>query len=126
MENFLTDPELINDVELQEIQNLKKRHIKFTYIEKQNKDLQRRITDLETSLGINKQIIGALIDATQNQDNQSTFQIFQKEIAVVYQQLQDYYLERDGSAASHLINEQIKEELSQRESHTQKVLEATI
>lgn len=54
MEKFLTDPELINDVELQEIQNLKKRNIKFNYLEQQNRDLQRRITDLETSLGINK------------------------------------------------------------------------
>ena len=62
---ILTDPELEkNEPGDREQLNIVKKNLKIKFLEKENDDLNNRVGDLETSLGINKQIIAALLDAS--------------------------------------------------------------
>ena len=62
MEKFLTDPEL-DSAKPAYVDNVMKRNLKTQFIEKECNTLKQRIEDMSTNLSINKQIIGALIDA---------------------------------------------------------------
>lgn len=77
---ILTDPELFKDDYQEELQTIRKKNLKIQFLESENSSLQQRVRDLEKTVKINKEIIGALVDATMNQDYKSSFELFQQEI----------------------------------------------
>ena len=63
---ILTDPELFQDVRVEEQKTLRKKNIKIKFLEQENNSFRQRVSDLEKTVKINKEIIGALVDATMN------------------------------------------------------------
>lgn len=63
---ILTDPELFKDDYQEELQTIRKKNLKIQFLESENSSLHQRVKDLEKTVKINKEIIGALVDATMN------------------------------------------------------------
>lgn len=101
MDKILTDPELVLNSNDQyfELQTLRKKNLKMTFLESENASLWTKITDLQTTVAINKEIIGALIDSVQSAEYQTTFQIFQREIKNQMDQALRYAAEKDSLQA---------------------------
>jgi hypothetical protein len=73
---ILTDPDLFKDDQAEELQTIRRKNLKIRFLEAENQSLRQRIGDLEKTVKINKEIIGALVDATMNQDFKTSFELF--------------------------------------------------
>ena len=88
--------------------------------------LRSRLFDLEKTLQINKQIIGALVDATQSKDYKECLELFQRELRGMYGLIERLNKERDMLNGQMLIAEQIKGEVIDRERESQRVGEGVL
>lgn len=59
---------------------LRKKTLENKFLEQENANLKERGRDLEKTVSINKEIIGALVDSIQSKDYKQCFEIFQSEI----------------------------------------------
>lgn len=75
MEKVLTDPTLTQP-DFQEENTIKKKNLKIRFLESENESLRQKMKDLERTLMINKDIIGALVDAIQSKDYRESFELF--------------------------------------------------
>jgi 3-deoxy-D-manno-octulosonate 8-phosphate phosphatase KdsC-like HAD superfamily phosphatase len=70
---ILTDPDLFKDDKQEELQTIRKKNLKIKFLEQENQNLRTRISDLEKTVMINKEIIGALVDSTLDKEYKTTF-----------------------------------------------------
>ena len=74
---ILTDPELFKDDLAEEQHTIRKKNLKIKFLESENGNMRNRLKDLEKTVKINKEIIGALVDATISQEYKTCFELFQ-------------------------------------------------
>ena len=83
--------------------------IKIRYLEKDNKDLQLDLADVESTLQINKTIIDTLVDATlpPPEKTQNLLAAQQREIQILKNQVERLQSDRDQYKAELLIKDQL-------------------
>ena len=91
--------------------------MKIKYLEKDNKDLQMDLDDVEATLRINKNIINSLVDARDdiNDENKAFISKFQKEMEIVNNRWSRLTAERDEIKAQLLIAEQLSKNVKSKE-----------
>ena len=95
--------------ELAAVQNIERLKMRIKYLEKDNKDLQMDLEDVEATLQINKTIINSLVDARTDIDKETSKVIkkIQKEMEVVQRRNEKLAAERDEMKAQLLVAEQL-------------------
>ena len=122
---MLDTPELFTDFDEEraitarrvETNNTDQLALRVKYLEKDNKDLEMDLEDVDATLQINKSIINSLVDARQDwtQAYKSTIQGFQSEIAKLEERLKRYTDEREALKAKLLMQDQIRSNFEAKE-----------
>eukprot|EP00347_Sterkiella_histriomuscorum_P014655 403360054 len=126
VDRILTDPELFRDDIAEEQQNIRKKNLKIKFLEQENQALRQRQGDQDKTVKINKQIIGALVDATINLEYKNCFELFQQEIKNLLAQHEKQSKLMESLNAQILISDQIKEEFQNRETENLRMHEGQI
>jgi chromosome segregation ATPase len=90
-------------------QNCDRLKLRIKYLEKDNKDLQMDLEDVEATLQINKNIINSLIDTRSDLDSETSKLIkkFQREVEIANERSDRLQIERDEIKAKLLVAEQL-------------------
>ena len=97
--------------------NVERLKVKIKYLEKDNKDLQLDLDDLEATLQINKSIISSLVDARTDID-EGTVKIMKKlqqEVDQANSRADRLQAERDEIKAQLLVSDQVSKNVKSRE-----------
>lgn len=93
--------------------------MKIRYLEKDNKDLEMDLDDVDATLSINKNLINALVDSRKdfNQVYKETIRLMQDEINVLSQRNKKLKDERESLKSRMLVFDQIQmnHELKEKE-----------
>ena len=103
--------------EVAKVQNVERLKMRIKYLEKDNKDLQMDLEDVEATLQINKTIINSLLDTKPDMTNDS-FQLIkkcQKEVEVLAKANEKLSAERDEIKAQLLVAEQVSLNVKSKE-----------
>lgn len=103
--------------ELAVAQNIDRLKLRIKYLEKDNKDLQMDLDDVESTLQINKNIINSLVDARTDftQNSKSIVQKFQKEVEQAVKRAERATAEKDELKAQLLVFEQMSMNVKSKE-----------
>jgi len=98
-------------------QNIERLKLRIKYLEKDNKDLQMDLEDVEATLQINKNIINTLVDTRSDlsKDSSKLVKKFQKEVEIAQKQKDRVNADRESIKAELIVTAQMATNVKSKE-----------